>query len=108
MTVIDCGVRIVFRKLVSLSNSKTDSITIEAHFKPSKVYLMNKSDKVIDLVEGQDKESKILTCVAENVNPKPTFEWIINDKFPDGSQLGNIEKFENASYKNSITIDFKR
>ena len=85
-----------------------DSITIEAHFKPSKVYLMNKSDKVIDLVEGQEKESKVLTCVAENVNPKPTFEWMINGKFPDGSQLGNIEKFENASYQNSITIDFKR
>ena len=90
------------------SKSMNDSITIEAHFKPSKVYLMNKSDKVIDLVEGQGKESKVLTCVAENVNPKPTFEWILNDKSPDGSQLGNIEKFENASYQNSITIDFKR
>ena len=106
--------RLDFKKVVTCqvyqvpSKSMNDSITIEAHFKPSNVSLMNKSDKVIDLVEGQEKESKVLTCVAENVNPKPTFEWMINDKSPEGSQLGNIEKFENASYKNSITIDFKR
>jgi len=89
------------------SQSKNDSITIEAYFNPSKVSLMNSSVQVIDLMEGQDKESKVLTCVAENVNPQPTFEWTINGKDFDG-QLGSIEKFGAMSYKNSITIDLDR
>ena len=89
------------------SQSKNDSITIEAYFNPSKVSLMNSSVQIIDLMEGQDKESKVLTCVAENVNPQPTFEWTINGKDFDG-QLGSIEKFGAMSYKNSITIDLDR
>ena len=89
------------------SQSKNDSIIIEAYFNPSKVSLMNSSVQIIDLMEGQDKESKVLTCLAENVNPQPTFEWTINGKDFDG-QLRSIENFTAMSYKNSITIDLDR